>query len=194
MELNDQQLMEMVAAGRTELFDELAKRHRPALFRLALSKLQEQADAEDAVQEALLAAFRGRHTFDVERSFRSWLCTILLNTCCRLMRRETTATRSRAIAVHALTAASEPASNETPLSHLLVQERASFANDLLGRIPDVQADALRLRFYGELKFEEIAAVMNCSLNAAKDRVKRGLERMSQLARQSSNVEEEKDQP
>jgi RNA polymerase sigma-70 factor (ECF subfamily) len=44
----------------------------------------------------------------------------------------------------------------------------------------VQADALRLRFFGGLKFEEIAGAMQCSLSTAKNRVRWGLERMAEL--------------
>ena len=45
--------------------------------------------------------------------------------------------------------------------------------------PQVQADALRLRFFGGLKFQEIAAAMDCSLTTAKTRVKQGLLQMSE---------------
>jgi RNA polymerase sigma-70 factor (ECF subfamily) len=41
-------------------------------------------------------------------------------------------------------------------------------------LPDVQADALRLRFFGGLKYEEIAQSMNSSVSGAKRRVRRGL--------------------
>ena len=42
-------------------------------------------------------------------------------------------------------------------------------------LPDVQADALRLRFFAGLKFHEIADTMSCSLSAAKNRVRTGLQ-------------------
>jgi RNA polymerase sigma-70 factor (ECF subfamily) len=71
-------------------------------------------------------------------------------------------------------------STEAPLSQLLAKERSEQLEFLLGRLTLVQADALRLRFFGELKFHEIADAMQCSLNTAKNRVRTGLERMAEL--------------
>ena len=51
---------------------------------------------------------------------------------------------------------------------------------LLGELKDVQADALRLRFFGELKFQKIADVMNCSLGTAKNHVRAGLTNLAKL--------------
>ena len=51
---------------------------------------------------------------------------------------------------------------------------------LLARLPEAQADALRLRFFGELKFQEIADAMGCSLATAKNRVRWGLTTLSSM--------------
>ena len=66
------------------------------------------------------------------------------------------------------------------LDQLLWTERQEQLRDALDRLPEVQADALRLRFFGGLKFEEIAAAMECSLNGAKMRVKHGLLKLAEL--------------
>lgn len=190
--MNDQQLMQLVAAGRSELFDELVKRHRHAMFRLAMSKLDEPADAEDAVQEAFLAAFRAKLTFDSRYSFRSWICTILLNVCRRQLRQAATRPARSQTLVTELGASNEPATHESGLTSLLLRERDGLLGELLNSLPEVEADALRLRFFGELKFEEIAGVMNSSLNAAKDRVRRGLERLAESARRCSSICQEGD--
>jgi len=63
---------------------------------------------------------------------------------------------------------------------LLAKERAAQLEALLAQLSDAQADALRLRFFGGLKFHEIAAAMQCSLNTAKNRVRMGLVRMAGL--------------
>jgi RNA polymerase sigma-70 factor (ECF subfamily) len=63
---------------------------------------------------------------------------------------------------------------------LLAKERAQRLEAMLARLSAVQADALRLRFFGGLKFQEIADAMQCSLNTAKMRVRAGLVRIAQL--------------
>jgi RNA polymerase sigma-70 factor (ECF subfamily) len=61
----------------------------------------------------------------------------------------------------------------------MATERSERLNALLDQLPEKQADALRLRFFGGLKFREIAAAMNCSLSTAKNRVRWGLTEMAE---------------
>jgi RNA polymerase sigma-70 factor (ECF subfamily) len=183
MNKSDRQIMDSVIGGQIELFDELVRRHRTSMLRAAESKFRNRSQAEDAVQDCFLSAFARRHTFNPKYSFRGWLWTILLNVCRTQFRREARhATQS--LSYEAL-AANEPATPETGLSELLRAERSEFLADLLDQIPDFEADALRLRFFGELQFDEISQAMNCSLSGAKTRVRRGLERLAELARRDS---------
>ena len=173
MSLDDAEVMRRVQAGEHGLFEQLVVRYRGPLVRVAASKLGDAAWAEDVVQEALLAAFAARRTYDPRFAFRTWLWTILLNLCRRQLKRR--GARPREVGPAVLTAASsEPAHHETGLTHALLAERQEQVAALLDELPEPQADALRLRFYGGLKFEEIAEAMGCSLGGAKLRVKNGL--------------------
>ena len=175
--LNDQEIMERVRSGQVEMFDELVNRHRSSMLRAAVSKLRNQAVAEEAVQDAFLAAFAHRHTYRADHSFRGWLWTILLNTCRGLARREIGRT-DRAGTQGVFEVADEPCSSDDALSRLVRAEQAALLFRFLNELPEAQADALRLRFFGELKFDAIAQAMNCSTNGAKQRVRTGLERLS----------------
>lgn len=181
--LNDQEIMERVRSGQVELFDELVKRHRPSMLRAVVSKLRNQAVAEEAVQDAFLSAFAHRHTYRCERSFRGWLWTILLNTCRSHARREF-GRIDRAGGQIGFESSNEPFSSGDALGRLVRAEQAALLFRFLDELPEVQADALRLRFFGELKFDEIAQVMGCSSNGAKQRVRSGLERLSAALRRA----------
>lgn len=187
MTLDDREIMRLVVAGRADLFGELVRRHRPALLRAALSKMLDDTDAEDAVQETFLAAFRAKQTFDPAYSLRGWLWTILLNVCRRHRRRPV-----RTTSLSEVGPSIEPFTTETGLNELLAAERSAALYELLDGMSEVQADALRLRFFGELQFNEIAQAMQCSLNAAKDRVRKGLEQLAVLARRHSSLCQEGD--
>lgn len=63
---------------------------------------------------------------------------------------------------------------------LLEKERAELLEKSLERLPEPEADALRLRFFGDLKFQEIADTMQCSLGTAKNRVRKGLVRLARI--------------
>lgn len=185
MDLDDAQIMRRVQQGGHELFEQLVRRHRDPLVRVAASKLGQVAWAEDVVQETFLAVFAARHTYRPELPFRTWLWTILLNLCRRQLRRQRHRREQRAADTALLP---EPTHTETGLSHALLAERRAQVAALLGTLPEAQADALRLRFYGGLKFEEIAQTMGCSLSGAKQRVQKGLLALAERLRDESGDE------
>jgi len=194
----DQQLMQAVQRGRSECFAPLVDRHQGALLRVAESRLGRRDWAEDVVQETLLCAFRSRMSFDPTRSLRAWLWAIFFNQCRQHYRREQTRqtklpavtggdSSGRSGTSSATASSLKPDllvdDQPTPQGVLLAKERAAVLAAVLGQLPVKEADALRLRFYGELKFREIAEAMDCSLPTAKNRVKNGLLRMSELLAQ-----------
>jgi len=173
--------MRDVQLGRTESFEELVRRYRAALLHLAFSKLADQVSAEDVVQETFLAVFAARHSYRVEAPFRTWLWTIALNLCKRHAIRAAKPASTRRAAETSQVEWSQPVSPKaTSLQQLLRTEQNEQLRFALEQLPEVQADALRLRFFGELKYEEIAAAMESSLNAAKMRVKQGLIKLARL--------------
>ena len=65
----------------------LLSRYSPALYRIALRKLGNVEDAEDAVQDALLSAFKNMHQFRGDAQFSTWLGSIVLNSARMQLRR-----------------------------------------------------------------------------------------------------------
>lgn len=180
---DDAQIMQRVQAGQCELFEILVRRYQGALVRAAWSKLGNQAWAEDVAQETFLAAYAARASYRAEFSFRTWLWTILLNLCKRQWkRREQRPLEYGDVESRTDVAAEATVTEETALAVLLSTEERERMAQWLERLPEVQADALRLRYFGGLKFEEIAAAMGSSLGAAKIRVKNGLLAMAEWLR------------
>lgn len=187
VELDDVQIMQAVQAGQVELFDVLVRRYRGPLLNVAWSKLGDANWAEDVVQETFLAAFAARGTYNPVFAFRTWVWTILLNLCRRQWKRRESRPGEFALPARTMTetgAYIEPASHETPLANALLVERREQVHVLLKSLPEVQADALRLRFFGGLQFSEIALAMKSSVSAAKQRVKSGLVTLAEQLRQS----------
>jgi len=173
----DGEIVAAVLDGQTEQFSGLVERYERALLQVAVSRLGRRDWAEDAVQEAFLWAFRSLHTYDSQFSFRTWLWTILLNQCRRQYAKHARAAELAASGEEAgaWNESEHPAeSSPGPAAALLAKERREELELRLAQLPEVQADALRLRFFAGLKFHEIAAAMACSLNSAKMRVKGGL--------------------
>ena len=182
---DDALIMRRVQAGDLERFAVLIRRYQRPLVRAALERLGDRDWAEDVVQEAFLAAFAGRASYDPSFSFRTWLWTILINLCKRQWKRR--ASRPATQSWSELVAESpdspiEPHSTATGLSCVIQAEQIERVRTLLAELPEEQADALRLRFFGELTFPEIAAALGCSLNTAKSRVRYGLEKIGRAMR------------
>lgn len=183
--LADSQVMQRVQRGDFAAFDTLVVRYRRALLHAAWSKLGDRAWAEDVVQEAFLAAFAARHSYRPEFPFRTWLWTILLNLCRRQWKRREQRVHKICLQdTQSIPNALQPATHETGLTQMLSTERLVQLRTFLNCLPEAQADALRLRFYGELQFDEIASVMDSSMSAAKVRVKHGLQQLAQLFREA----------
>lgn len=183
----DGALIAATLEGDESAFARLAERYQGPLLHAARSRLTDRQLAEDAVQEALLCAYRWLHTYDSQYSFRTWLWTILLNQCSRI------AARRKKLPAGATPDESPsptlPAA-ASPFEQLLARENADRLHELLARLPDVQADALRLRFFGGLKFEEIAQAMECSVSGAKNRVRLGLTQLAVWLKNSSERTDE----
>ncbi len=177
-----------VLAGRTHRFEEIVHRYESALLRVAESRLGRRGLAEEAVQETFLCAFKSLHTYDSRYSFRTWLWTILLNQCRRQYhksRRGPTVHSCSGEEAQAALLSARDQGQPGPESAAIQQEQSQWLETLLGDLPSPQADALRLRFFGGLKYQEIADAMSCSLSAAKQRVRLGLAKLSQQIQQTA---------
>ncbi|MFJ3836228.1 RNA polymerase sigma factor SigM [Streptomyces sp. NPDC090054] len=78
---SDQELLALHVAGDPDAFGELVRRHRDRLWAVALRTLGDREEAADAVQDALVSAYRAAHTFRGESAVTTWLHRITVNAC-----------------------------------------------------------------------------------------------------------------
>lgn len=179
-------LIQWALAGRQEPFAEIVRRYRSALLAGARSRVGDFDLAEEVVQETFLCVWKFLASYNSRYSFRTWLWTILLNQCRRQMqRRRKHADKETSAETAAPFWDQFPDLLPSPSAQVLEQERAARVRAALRELPEVQADALRLRFFGGLKFQEIAETMQCSLSTAKNRVRWGLEKMAEGIRETA---------
>ena len=77
----DEALVRRAAEGQREAFDELVRRHRGRVYALALRICRNPDDAEDALQETFIAAYRALPRFDRRARVSTWLYRIATNKC-----------------------------------------------------------------------------------------------------------------
>ncbi len=85
--MNEDRLLDAARAGDEDAFARLVESHRRALHAHCYRMLGSVTDAEDALQETLLSAWRGLAKFEGRSSLRSWLYTIATNSCLRAIER-----------------------------------------------------------------------------------------------------------
>ncbi len=146
-------------------------RHRHAVLRRCWARLGNQFDAEDALQETLLRAFRAISGFKGEAEFKSWLFVIADNQCSTLI-----AQRARHRMTDHVRALIEIHQNARYESSCDDSGLSAGVEKVLNGISEPDREILALRFYGELSIEDLARTFGVKLSAAKMRLYRALER------------------
>jgi RNA polymerase sigma-70 factor (ECF subfamily) len=174
--LSDEALVALVARGEENGLAELYDRFGRPAFGLALRVLRDPALAEDAVQDAFLAAWRSAGRFVPERAKAStWLMTLVHRRAVDLVRREE---RRRA---EPLEAAPEPTERATDEAVWLRLERER-VRAALGQLPDQQREAIELAYYGGFTQSELADRLGVPIGTIKSRMFAGLARLGELLR------------
>jgi RNA polymerase sigma-70 factor, ECF subfamily len=159
-----------------------ARRHGSALGRVCMAMLGSQAEADDAVQETLLAAHASFDGFRGEGSLRAWLFGIARRRCARAIERRGATGR-----------AAEESDFRTADELLDVRRRAETARALLGRVRPSEREALLLRYTAELSFREVGEAVGVDEATARKRVSRALARLRELARETPRARTRSDE-
>jgi RNA polymerase sigma-70 factor (ECF subfamily) len=154
------QLLQAAIAGDERAFDALIGPLVEPGYRLAVSMLGDREEAEDAVQEAAIKAWRNLHQLKDAAVARSWFFSIVANQC-RSVR------RGRWFSLVRLASPEQPRQGpeDEAVQHTDL-ERA------LRSLPPDDRLALYLRYYMDLPLNEVAAVLGISDTAAKSRIHR----------------------
>lgn len=175
---SDQDLLARHVEGDPDAFGELVRRHRDRLWAVALRTLGDREEAADAVQDALVSAYRAAHTFRGQSAVTTWLHRITVNAC--LDRARKAASRK-----------TSPVDDTERLEQLLEPHESASApaerNDLhrqlleaLGALPPDQRAALVLVDMQGYPVAEAARVLDVPTGTVKSRCARGRARLLPL--------------
>ena len=85
--LDDKELIRLHLSGDADAFGQLVGRHRDRMWAVAMRTLGDREEAADAVQDALVSAFRRAHTYRGDAAVTTWLHRIVVNACLDRVRR-----------------------------------------------------------------------------------------------------------
>ena len=173
--LSDEAVVALTARSDEVALAELYDRFGRAAFGLAFRVIRDESLAEDAVQEAFLAVWRGASRFIPERAKAStWIMTLVHRRAVDLVRREE---RRRADPLpETETEAGGPSAADSAWLRL---ERERVQN-ALRKLPDQQREAIELAYYGGFTQSELAERLGEPLGTIKSRMFTGLARLREL--------------
>ncbi|HET6816938.1 MAG TPA: RNA polymerase sigma factor SigM [Mycobacteriales bacterium] len=167
----DRALLARHVAGDRDAFGELVRRHQDRLWRVALRTLGDAEDAADAVQDALVSAYRAAGTYRGEAAVTTWLHRIVVNSCLDLVRRR----KSRPAT------ALDEGSVEVPAVDVLAPaETAQQVLAALRQLPIEQAAAVVLVDVEGYPVAEAAAILEVPEGTVKSRCARARGRLAVL--------------
>jgi len=169
---DDSSIARRVAAGERSAFALIMRRYNRRLYRLARASLRDDAEAQDALQDAYLSAYRTIGQFRGDAALSTWLTRIVLNEC--LARKRRAARRQNVISIVSWESAMEPVAevadpHERPDR---ASERAQMRGVLerkVGELPEVFRVVFVLRSVEELSVEETAECLGIPEETVRSR-------------------------
>ncbi|HLT12431.1 MAG TPA: RNA polymerase sigma factor SigM [Micromonosporaceae bacterium] len=170
--MDDAALLRAHVAGNGEAFGELVRRHRDRMWAVAIRTLGDREDAADAVQDALVSAYRSAHRFRGESAVTTWLHRIVVNACLdRARRRQSRPTVPLPDTDAGLVGAADP-----PVD----SDTALVVHAALSRLPAEQRVALVLLDMQGYSVAEIAEMLGVPEGTVKSRCARARARLAVL--------------
>jgi RNA polymerase sigma-70 factor (ECF subfamily) len=173
--LSDEAVVALVARSDEVALAELYDRHRRVAYGLALRIVRDEALAEDVVQEAFLAVWRGAARFVPERGKAgTWLLTIVHRRAVDVVRREE---RRR---TEPLPEGDEAGVRPSAADDAWLRLERERVQQALQSLPDPQREAIELAYYGGFTQSELAERLGEPLGTIKSRMFAGLGRLREL--------------
>ena len=172
------QLVDRCLNGDEEAVTRLVQTNQPAIYRLALSILDDPADADEATQETFLAALRSLAQYRGQSALRTWLFAIGINICRSRLRQRQTRQNLHQLLRGAWLTGAEPQAPESAMVQRQSNDAVWRAVQSLG---EKHRMAIILRYYHDLPIDEIAVILGVSagtvhsrLSIARDRLRAAL--------------------
>jgi len=176
VERDEEQMIAAILAGDRELYHELIQPYELSVYRMALSFMKNETEAEDVAQEAFLRALRDLANFRGESKFSTWLISITLNEARRRLRRQST------VRMESLDDPPEEGGKvspallrdwrEIPSEALERREVRTLLQKAIEQLSPIYREVLVLRDIEELSIEETAGLLAISISSVKVRLHR----------------------
>jgi len=173
--VDELQLIEQIQAGDESAREALVRQHAGRMLAVARRLLRSEEDGADAVQDALLSAFRALGSFAGQSRLGTWLHRIVVNTCLMKLRLQS---RRREVRMDLLP--TFRSWGEDAPAGLVRSETRARVRACIDRLPEAYRTVLLLRDIEELDTEETARRMGIAAGAVKTRLYRARQALRTL--------------
>lgn len=178
--LNEEQVwLEQAMRGDQIAFGKLVEAYQTPVYNLAYRMLNNSGEAEEAAQEAFIRAYTRLESYDAAHKFSTWLLSITSNYCIDQLRKR------RAL----LLSIDEPLpphpalhsdGAKGPEAQVVLSEQQVMVQSLLTELQPEYREAVVLRYWYELSYEEIAEMMDSTVSAIKSRLFRARRQLAEI--------------
>jgi RNA polymerase sigma-70 factor (ECF subfamily) len=185
--VTDENLVESTLGGDENAFSQLYERYRRPVYSTVFRIMQNIDEAQDATQEIFVKLYRSLRSWDPEKAkFSTWLYRLAANHAIDCWRNRRRRSESQ------LEEAPERLFSESPLRYAIrspyreveTREQVQEIRRCVDTLPDLQKKVFILRYFQELKLEEIARVEDCSLGTVKTSLFRATHAVRRALRES----------
>lgn len=174
----DDELVRRVQAGDKRAFDLLVIKYQHKIVQLVNRYIRDPSESQDVAQDTFIKAYRALPSFRGESAFYTWIYRIAINTA-----KNHIASRSRrpsdddidVESAEQFETASSLRDNETPEGVALTEELARVIQLALDELPEELREAITLREFEGLSYDEIAVAMSCPVGTVRSRIFRARE-------------------
>ena len=189
---DEEQMIASILAGDREQYHELIRPYERSVYKMALSLMKNESDAEDVAQEAFLKGFRKLADFRGQAKFSTWLISITLNEARGRLRRQTV------VRMESLDDSPEDGGQispallrdwrEVPSEALERHEVRQMLQDAIAHLSPPYREVLVLRDIEEFSIDETAAALAITTGTVKVRLHRARMMMQkELAPKLKNI-------
>ena len=151
--------------------------HSQTVYRVAYTYMKNRPDAEDALQETMLRAWRGFRGFRGEAQWRTWFHRIAVNTCIDILRKRKPDSSLDTMAEDGF---DPPDSRVSVSGELEAKERKRRLREAIGELNEKDRMLIVLRDVRGMSYEEIASTLRLPLGTVKSRLKRAREHLVKI--------------
>jgi len=170
-------------AGNEDAIELFVRQYETDVFRLALSIVGDQAEANEITQETFLSALKSFRLYQEKNSLRAWLYTIALNHSRSHLRKQKILERLRT-AVTTVFQLEERHKQRSPEDVFIQDEKEAAIWNELNKLDERHRTVVVLRYFHDLSISEISEILavnegtiHSRLHTARERLKRSLENL-----------------